>query len=416
MKKGNKYIDQMNLQYIPTKIILSFIFILISINQAFGTNISVWPFTLKFNYEAGSSNDATGIKSYWGDKITIPEFKYDSEINGKFAYITEQTNRKIKVSFDSNCTDMHLLINLTVSSGSGIGSICNYFVENYHKKDEILLTLQGSIPNTIGKRTFTWTWEIYAIPSNESFCSALSTINTYHTYYSLFEEPKVPMEIPWSSVLDYACTWANGQSLTSNIATEITENIYEVGFNYDSVSGGPRYCRPGYPEYFNLSLLVSDLSVNPNIEVNCLDMGRAVVTFCNALGLSLNLTRFNYMFPVNCIDPIGLPSPTNNPFIYPKIGEDCREGFFVFHAFAEDDSNHVWDATLKYDIDYNPDNVIYSNPNCGNTTSGYTWILPCNESESLYITRLVDDWVNWADCTVRTNCGSFSRNENIIIY
>ena len=94
-------------------------------------------------------------------------------------------------------------------------------------------------------------------------------------------------------------------------------------------------------------------------DVNCVDMAKAVVTFNNSVGCSLEVTTYGYSgtFPLNCIDPFGSPSPTNNAFSSPLI-------------------------------DYNPDNVSGSNPECGSIATGYSWTNPCNEIELTYISRL----------------------------
>ena len=183
------------------------------------------------------------------------------------------------------------------------------------------------------------------------------------------------MSIPWTDVLDFTCDWANGQTSATGAATEITEYLYSCGFVYETVRGASRYYVD--PMMFNLEQLISDLEYTTGITVNCLDMAMAVVTFGNAIGSDLNLSTFSGGFPLNCIDPIGSAYPTNNTFSSPLIYNDCRVGGFGYHAFAENDNNNVWDATLKYDIDSNPDNVNGSNPGCGIIITGYSWSLPC---------------------------------------
>ncbi|MFH0757024.1 MAG: hypothetical protein V2B15_07040 [Bacteroidota bacterium] len=155
------------------RIILYLLVILnFSVQNIFGsTDIWVRPYEIKFDYESGQSNDALTIRDDDGDSITKPEWKYNPFRSSNFAYIKSQTDRKIKVKFDSNCSDMHLIINLTVTSGTGIGELCNYVVMNYEDLEEITLTLDGSIPNNIDVRQFTWKWEIYAITNESGYCS-----------------------------------------------------------------------------------------------------------------------------------------------------------------------------------------------------------------------------------------------------
>jgi hypothetical protein len=297
---------------------------------------------------------------------------------------------------------MHLIINLTIESGIGFGELCNHVVMNYEKLDWITLTLDGSIPDYVDIYDFTWEWKIYAITNESGYCSAESTNYTDHTYYTLLSTPQEPMAEPWTSVLEKACDWAAYQPDPAESVSAITDALYNSGFNYDVAGGGDSYY--GSWTEFELSDFISDIgSSNP---VNCLDMAKAVTTFGNAIGCGLGLATYGYTDfkddnpidgPLNCIDPIGMPGPTNNPFSSPAIADDCRESGFGYHAFAELTSNNkVFDATLQYDIDPDPDNVVNSNPEyCGDTTSGHSWILPANEAEGTYISRLIDPWPKW---------------------
>lgn len=159
--------------------------------------------------------------------------------------------------------------------------------------------------------------------------------------------------------------------------------------------------------------------------MNCLDMGKAVTTYGNALGCGLALTTYGATEggenpidgPLNCIDPIGTPGPTNNPFGSPSIDDDCRTTGFGYHAFAEKSSNNVWDATLKYDIDGDPDNVTGSGPipweDCGTVsdTTSFTWKLPADEVESTFTSRLVDSWPEWYE-----NSPTWNHNRSFSVY
>ena len=82
--------------------------------------VDIWPKEISFNYEAGNTDDAVDIcKNYYYD-IEVPEYIY-SQRDTNFAYIADQSDRKIKVKFDSDCDSMHLLINISVNSGIGFG-------------------------------------------------------------------------------------------------------------------------------------------------------------------------------------------------------------------------------------------------------------------------------------------------------
>ncbi|MEW6507236.1 MAG: hypothetical protein AB1432_05765 [Bacteroidota bacterium] len=359
---------------------------------------------ISFNYNTGSySEDALSIIPGYGGSVIQREWDNGGSTNLKFAYIKSQTNRKIQVQFWHNqnqSQSYNFAIGAAASEGISFGDVpyaTVSFPSNNNGYSEIrTYQLNGTVAGSVGKRYVKFAWWCV----NEALSMGYTG---NHYYYTLLDAPQAPMGIPWTSVLDYACVWASGQTSAENAATNITNSLYTSGFDYETGSGAPRY---GGWSSFYLTQFISELG--SAYEVNCLDMGKAVTTFGNAVGCDLNLTTFSGTFALNCIDPIGTPAPTNNPFSSPLIGDDCRYGGFGYHAFSQNASNVTWDACLKYDIDSNPDNVSNSNPGCGTTTTGYSWILPCNESESAYIQRLVDDWTSWENCSNRYNCGYFT--------
>lgn len=312
-------------------LICLFVILCISTQSIFGTtNIWVKPYEIKFNFEPGQDDDALTIRDDDGEPAPIPEWKYSPSRSNNFAYIKSQTDRKIKVKFDSNCSDMHLIINLTVTSGTGIGEVCNHVIMNYEDLQEVTLTIDGTIPNNVDVRQFTWKWEIYAITNESGYCSALSTNYTTHTYYTLLTTPQAPMAEPWSSVLDYACDWASGQTTEFNVVTKITEGAYNnLGKTYTG-SAGTHAPLP----YFNLTSFL-----NQN-WVDCRDMSAVVQVFTNALGGSNIMVRsVNYYsgsFTYKPIRPIGWTIWTD---------EDDWPDNWNFHQFGY--LNNVFDACLK---------------------------------------------------------------------
>jgi hypothetical protein len=407
-KNKNKLIEAIHLLPKEKKCLLMlFLTIFALIGNLDAQTPQIWPTEISFNYDANSNTyDALNIQKNASTSISVPEYVKDLR-NENCAYIMSQNSRKIKVKFNSNNSNINYLVKATVISGTGIGNICETFVAPCDLNSKVFtIELSGSIPNNVGKRTFTWKWEATALPINSPYCPITCTsVNTTHTFYTLLATPQAPMSTPWTDVLDYACVWASGESSFSNATTKITESLYVSGFDYETSAGASRY---GGWTVFNLTQFLSELG--NSYDVNCLDMGKAVTTFANSIGCNIFLTTFSGGFALNCIDPIGLPSPTNNTFSSPLIDDDCRDGGFGYHAFSQNINKATWDATLKYDIDENPDNVSNSNPGCGNTSTGYSWKLPCNESEATYIQRLVDDWTSWENCSNPYNCGYFTYN------
>jgi hypothetical protein len=290
-KKNNKSINRrlhQKLIKILITLLLSFYFYT---QFSFSTDyITVWPYEIKFDYEDGYTNDAVNIRKDFDEDIPIPEWKYNGgqEISEKFAYIKGQSNRKIQVRFNSNCESMHLLINLNVISGNGFGEICNFFVVNYEKLEWITLTLNGTIPNSIGIRKFVWEWEIYAIPNDPDYCSAMSNNETDHGYYTLLVAPQDPMSEPWSCVLDYACDWASGQSTNSSVLNALTTDLYTSGLIYDGEQSHYHFDQLPYP-----TKVIFDLSdfLNDWFKADCQDCAMFLSILSSSIGASLTQTR-----------------------------------------------------------------------------------------------------------------------------
>ena len=246
----------------------------------------------------------------------------------------------------------------------------------------------NNVIRAVKKGTVTWQWYFRLSPPGDRHNV---TISGAHTVYVVLASPQAPMTKPWTEVLDYSCDWADGQTSAASAATQITQKLYsDSGFEYDTEDGDAHYPSAWSP--FELTDFLDDFGTG-NL-VNCVDMGKAVVTFGNAVGCDMVLKSYHDINRrLNCIDPIGEDAlPTNNCFSTPLIGDDCRGGGFDMHAFGwRDDS--VYDATLEYDMDSDPDNVVGSNPGCGDTTTGHDFELPTNvEFDDTYLNNLLDDW------------------------
>jgi hypothetical protein len=373
------------------------------------------PVAIKFNH--GSSGSAFAIKK-GGNVITAPEYDRRYSKNEKFAY-KKNTSPIVKIwleadPFDSppvtidaintvglaswNLDDTVIYFN---GSGFSIGEGDNYVS---------MATESGySIPNCVDSTNVYWAWRVVAVdgvPRQYPYVGGSSN----HSFYVVLDTPQDPLSVPWTEVLDKACYWADGETNASLSSTDIRNSLFSSGFTYETSSGTQMY---GTISAFNLTGYLNDFG--SNYEVNCSDMAKALVSFGNAIGCNLRLTTYGYTTsgetaitgPVNCIDPIGSASPTNNVFSTPLINDDCRTGKFVFHSFVElYSTQYYWDATLNYDTDADSDNVTGSNPGCGNTTYGHNWSVPANESGATYLSRLFDSW------PVQAGTPSLARNRS----
>jgi hypothetical protein len=373
-------------------------------------------FSINFNWESGALNDA------------IPVYSDNEDIRGnpdiyEFAYLFN-ANPILRLQVNTACTTNFMLLIRARSTGGNGFDLC---YNNYSYTPGTSIEFDIPITGYISKFLLTWEWTITAIPicnTGSGFTANTLTRTTEQHLYVILEEPQAPMSLPWAGVLEYACEWAEGEYDIEEATSRITEHLYLCGFNYNIA---PKYT--GYTSnYFKITKFLLDLEDPESKEVNCLDMARAVVTFSNAIGFSLKV--FDYVsnlsddhgFPVNFIDPIGISNPTNNPFppSSSQIINDCRTGGFTYHAFAMTPSESqiipfkAWDATLRIDVDNDPDNVGHDPENpkaCGFTTPGESWQLQSGVLLEDYLGRLVDDWVmplNYytdVDCNDSFPCG-----------
>lgn len=210
------------------------VFFCFTTQYIYGENITVTPSSIQFNYEGGNTYDALAISNSSGQTITGAEWTNTSSQN--FAYVMGQSNRRIKVAFNSNYSgNMNVIIKLTEYSGNAIGTICNIFIPNFNGSEQFL-NLSDTVPGYIGKFTYTWKWEIYAMPTaSSSYCAASTTTYTTHTYYTLLATPKTPMTIPPTDILNYACDWAYGATDEGSICSDILNYGFNLHYtwNYD---------------------------------------------------------------------------------------------------------------------------------------------------------------------------------------
>ena len=317
----------------------------------------IWPVEISFNYEGGSSNDAVTIIKNASSAISVPEYVKNSR-NESCAYIKSQTSHKIKVKFSSNNSNMNYIVKATVISGTGIGNVCEIFVAPCDLNKTLTIDLSGSIPASIGKRTFTWKWEAIALPINSPYCPITCTsANTTHSFYTLLSAPQSPMNTPWSEVLDYSCVWASGLSDNNNIIGALTTYLYSnSGLVYDGYQS--HYENVGWPPtkfVFNLTDFLNEWN-----KADCQDCSMFLSILSSSLGASLNQTRrIEGSFHTKKIMPIGNENETTASWNFHQIGW----------------LNNVWDPTIKLVNTFPviPININISNPYKTDLYEGGIW-------------------------------------------
>jgi hypothetical protein len=339
-------------------LLMHFLTIFVLIGNLDAQTPQIWPTEISFNYdEGGSSNDAVTIKKNASTSISIPEYIKDSR-NESCAYIKSQSNHKIKVKFSSNNSNINYLVKATVISGTGIGNVCEMFVAPCDLNKTLTIDLDGFIPASVGKRTFTWKWEATALPINSPYCPITCTsINTTHTYYTLLSTPQAPMSVPWTDVLEYSCIWASGLSDNINIIGTLTTCLYsQSGLVYDEFQ--THYEFVGWPPIkfeFNLT----DFLIEWN-KADCQDCSMFLSILSSSIGASLYQTRrIDGGFYTKRIIPIGNENETTKSWNFHQIGW----------------LNNVYDPALKLVNTFPviPININISNPYKTDLYEGGVW-------------------------------------------
>jgi hypothetical protein len=211
----------------------------------------------------------------------------------------------------------------------------------------------------VGIHYVRWQWQYRETPSDpwETFA------NTHHKIYTILQLPTDPWQqtpysesntqLPWTDVLDYACSWASATTTLDSAAARITHSTYDLGINtleYGcAVSGLTAYAFPEFNCTAFLERLRGDIGRGP--YVNCSDCATIVSTFANILGCDLSQAQmgtYGRPFSTNPILGIGLR----------YWGYFCGVGEFNFHEVAWKGNctvdDNIFDACLKLDISTPP--------------------------------------------------------------
>lgn len=297
----------------------SLLFSFIEDAKSYDPPLTIYPISIKFNYQSGYSNDALTIKKNNSTSIPVPEWNNFGFINEPMAYIKSQNNRKIQVSFYCNYSFEKTVSGFIYSPSQEPIGILGYqeiLTFSGYISPYVTLTTQGTIPQSVGIRNFMWHWQLYV--------NGISTISySTHTYYTLLGVPQSPMSVPWTEVLDHSCDWASGKTSESAAITEITKGAYnDFGNDHEYYGGGSH----AYGTTFDLTDFLSD------DWADCQDMSAVVQVFTRATGgTSTQVRRIWGQFSYQPILPIGK--------------SQWVTGIWNFHQVGW--KSNVWDACLK---------------------------------------------------------------------
>lgn len=310
-----------------------------------------------------------------------------------FAYLTSQGSPTVQASFTTTESGISCLtVGTEYYCGNDSWDLNNnrFGMSEEGSADDVSFSTNYSLPSSIYQNTVGWYWYVYAV-NDTTLASPVHIGTSVHDYFTLLNAPKPPFynNQVWREVLWKSCSWASGETSESSVLTDITNTLYSSGFQYNTETLPVYYSEP----YFLLEDFIVDYGEDEK-NVNCVDMACAVDIFASALGCYVSCDQMTWSrvkFPVNVIDLIGdTTEVTNNPLLSTPIDNNCRTGGFILHVYAINNSNYVWDATLKYDTDANPNNVI-PDGGCGTTTGGTVLVLPTNVSRTTFSTNLTDE-------------------------
>jgi hypothetical protein len=317
-------------------------------------SVSVILKSISFCYDAtGSSNCALPVRKNAAENVTVPEWdpskKAASESPAAYAIsLAQQSTPSITAKFVViNSSSNPIAVQIQALGGGVLGAIapftltCNPGTQNFEQV--IQLTNQTFAPSKpsqiegahaktpqqaptypVGVSSIDWTWQ-YCVGAPPSWTTLLSS---KHRIYVLLATPTAPWALrpdvsypylPWTEMLEFACTWANGVTTVGQAASMITTNVNSgLGLTYqgNSVYTTTYTARVSWASQFNGTGFLRYLNgITPNLGsvVNCRDCATIVATFANALGCNLTETLL-----ANTYNPHG-PIPQTTGFLCNEI-------------------------------------------------------------------------------------------------
>jgi len=132
-------------------------------------------------------------------------------------------------------------------------------------------------------------WQPFAESQHRIFVTLrLPTAPWHQVPYTPFNT-----QLPWSSVLEHACAWAQGAQTIEEAASRITRAVYALGetvVSYDCPGlGSTHYTRYAPAAIFECSEFLELLAGGPGngALINCVDCAAITSTFANILGADL---------------------------------------------------------------------------------------------------------------------------------
>ncbi|WP_084579390.1 LamG domain-containing protein [Sphingomonas azotifigens] len=258
--------------------------------------------SLAFDYDpTGASVDGLTIRRNFGTDVPVPEWvpgrvsAKDAPCAYAIASIAGKTPT-VQVVVNIPAATTHT-VKIQATGGGILGAI-----------DPIAVTFKGTTATLIVPlsnhtlanggvqlQDVTWTWQ-YQVDDG----SWANMATTRHRVYVILSLPNQPwqqgavrsnQQLPWTDLLDYACTWARGATTTDLVLSKVTTQVNSgIGLKYDLVAGASFYTGPSAGvSRFLCGLFLDYLTTGGGNgkTVNCTDCATIVTTFSNVLGANV---------------------------------------------------------------------------------------------------------------------------------
>lgn len=326
--------------------------------------------SIAFDYDpTRASNEALTIRRNFGSDINIPEWVpgKTSPKDAPCAYAINNLTTKppnVQVVLNISAPTTHT-IKIQATGGGLLGAIDPATVDFSASASQTVtlpLSHHTLAAGGVQRADVTWNWQ-YQVDSG-----AWNTMaSTQHRVYIILNTPTRPWEqtsvrsnqqLPWTDMLDYACTWGNGAKSADQILHLVTLKVNSgINLTYDTTSGSSFYTGPnGGISRFLCGLFLDYLNTgkgNGRI-VNCTDCATIVTTFANILGanaMASIMTDNTFTVGFLCNEILAIGTTTwKKPF---------TTGVFSYHEVAwtgggSSLTDNLYDACLQYDTGSNP--------------------------------------------------------------
>lgn len=323
---------------------------------------------ISFDYDpVGTAVDALTIRKNYGSDISVPEWVPGKALpeDAPCAYalsLIEGKTPTIQVELEiPTSTTRTTMIQAT---GGGILGAIDPTPVTFGSGTSVTITLylshQTLAEGGVQRADVTWNWQ-YQDGSTWKDMAA-----TKHRVYAILEKPCTPwkqtpnrtnQQLPWTDVLDYACTWAAGAKSIDDVLNKVTVEVNSgIELEYDTKSGASVYTgKYNGISYFLCTQFIAylkDKTGNGKI-VNCTDCATIVTTFANILGTdvmeSIMTSDPNISAGFSCNEILAIGTavwevPFGWGFSYHEVawtGPGCI-------------TDYLYDACLQYDTGPNP--------------------------------------------------------------